>query len=819
MLNSFKKYLLTTVPKLVIKNNYLAELNETQESRFAGDQYVIAKLKIDTFQSHSSFSKKVLLLSGLTDLSEIDKMEHDKELIPLKWREAVLEAQRTVVISEYEELNDYYRMIAGLPAIGQDPILIPVDFLENEYGYIQPEEDKLNGIISLPLHLLDQAYLNAMEIDGVLKMYHKAYPDHDYIPYLGERKIDIATARRAEHFSLLYVPRLDQAYRFYRDFIFYYEECREYFMNVVYNFNYRNIYDYYDGFIGFMILHMTIQRMISSLFKVLVDRDFYDLETVRVFLASYSIPFVELFTMNQQKLLVKNLNILLRRKASTRVFYDILELLGYNNFDLLKYVLVKQHIMIQKDDESLPKPVFIYKSYVDELGNPILILDYSSMYQYYFVGVEMDETDIRIPHEGDSTAYSYDELTEGDSTWIKDNELAQALDDITMNYIETKYAKVRLTIRIQEMMFELVYLGRMLLDKKHDTSKIFIDIPLITSAPASLYHIQLLLICLMCKRLGMQSTLLSSPSQILYVYGFDFTDDLNKIKKDIAANKKLQGSEVSKYLETIIMRTPQDVNRMYGNIKGLYKFLEKAMQLTTDPDVYHAYKKLYDTLMIMEYESEVYAVNGVIPKTYLEVLEHENYALYDFITNLKASEDCIDYINYIATKLTTLLDNTEYLSYLNPVDTYIVEGILKILRAFKSFTLDIKGMETIYLFDSRLQNMIKMMDKGWMKVDLKTGDEFVRYSDADYLYQGTIRLPNDTMKESDTYQSVAWLNPKKDTVLMDVYDKGSGLEEIGIVKDNYHMNYSDSAHSNPTLRPKDGMRMNDRKGLQFIWEE
>mgnify|MGYP003372611457 FL=1 len=306
-------------------------------------------------------------------------------------------------------------------------------------------------------------------------------------------------------------------------------------------------------FSGFMILHMTIQRMISSLFKVLVDRDFYDLETVRVFLASYSIPFVELFTMNQQKLLVKNLNILLRRKASTRVFYDILELLGYNNFDLLKYVLVKQHIMIQKDDESLPKPVFIYKSYVDELGNPILILDYSSMYQYYFVGVEMDETDIRIPHEGDSTAYSYDELTEGDSTWIKDNELAQALDDITMNYIETKYAKVRLTIRIQEMMFELVYLGRMLLDKKHDTSKIFIDIPLITSAPASLYHIQLLLICLMCKRLGMQSTLLSSPSQILYVYGFDFTDDLNKIKKDIAANKKLQGSEVSKYLETIMI--------------------------------------------------------------------------------------------------------------------------------------------------------------------------------------------------------------------------------------------------------------------------
>lgn len=813
IINSFKKYLLTTVPKLVIKDNILAEQHETMESRKAGDLFVTASLKIDTFQSHSGFSARVLRLAGITDINDIKMMSKNKELIPHELRNKVIEANRAEIIRTYEEGNDYYRMLNGLPFIEQDPIMVPIQLLIDAYSF-DPEDISDDA---LPLHTLPQPYLNAMEADGYIETLKTMYPDHEYLSYIGIRKIDIVVARRAEHYALLYVPRLDQAYRFYRDFIFYYEESRDYFLNVVYNYSYRNFYEHYDGFIGFMILHMTIQRMISSLFKVMVDRDFYDLETVRVFLDSYGVPFVELFTMNQQKMLVKNLNILLRKKASVQVFYDILNLLGYTNFELLKYMLVKQHHMIQENDESLPKPEFVYRTFIDEDGNAQIELDKANMYDYYFVGIEMNETDIRLVDKIDATAIPYDEMTVPDPTWIEDNDLVQALEDIDQNYIETKYAKIRLYLRAQEIMFEEVYLGRLLLDRKKDTSKIFIDAQLIISEKINLFQIEILLICLIAKRTGMKPKLLDTASQILYVLGFDFSKDLDKIKQDILNHPKLLDSEIAKYLVNVIPRDSQDINTMYRNIKGLNTFLEKAMQETNDPDVYHAYKKLYRALLIEEYNTTMYNKNGVTPTTYTEILKNENSVLYEWFINIASESECIDYINYITTKLTTLLEDTEYLSYLNPVDTNVIEGLLAILRTFKSFTIDIKGIETLYVFDSRLHNMIKMMDKGWLHAHLITGDTFGRYNDASYLFDGTIGpIKEKRMLLIDGRHLNVFLNPKESFHFID------NIQCIHVntcVHDNFHLIYSDSINSiHSDAMTSDKMRMNDRKGLQFKWK-
>ena len=37
---------------------------------------------------------------------------------------------------------------------------------------------------------------------------------------------------------------------------------------------------------------MALQRMVDSMFEVMVDRDFYDVETCRMFLEAYGVPFV-----------------------------------------------------------------------------------------------------------------------------------------------------------------------------------------------------------------------------------------------------------------------------------------------------------------------------------------------------------------------------------------------------------------------------------------------------------------------------------------------------------------------------------------------
>ena len=327
LINSFKRYLINTVPKIVVKDRVAAEAAETMTSRRNGDYYVAASLKIDTFLSYVSYSREIIQRAGITDITTAIACSNNKFLIPQQYRDAVVQAQRDYITANFEETNEYYRMIAGMKAIGQESIMLPPSELRR-YGF--------TGDTPVALDELEPAILSFMETDGFLATLAQRYPAHKYIPYMATRKVDIVVARRAEDYQLLYTPRLENGYRFYRDFISFYEDARQYFLTVVYNHAYESQYTYYHSFIGFMILHMAIQRTLNSTFKVMADRDFYDLETVRVFLDAYSIPFIDLFTLAQQKLLCKNLNILLRQKADVQVLYDVLDLLGYDNYELLK---------------------------------------------------------------------------------------------------------------------------------------------------------------------------------------------------------------------------------------------------------------------------------------------------------------------------------------------------------------------------------------------------------------------------------------------------------------------------------------------------
>lgn len=209
-------------------------------------------------------------------------------------------------------------------------------------------------------------------------------------------------------------------------------------------------------------------------------------------------------------------------KHSAHVLYDVLDLLGYDNIGITKYLLVKQHKLYQKDVESDLTPSFSYKLMVDDDGFQYMTIDNSQMYDYYFAGVDMLSTDVQLGNIPAANTFGYEEFTNDDSLWIHDDELVDKLENAEINYVETKYANIAITFRMQEKMFELVYMARLLLDKKVETSRILVDIPLIVDTPQSLFDIQILLICMLCKKNHMVPDLLKSPSKILYILGFNF---------------------------------------------------------------------------------------------------------------------------------------------------------------------------------------------------------------------------------------------------------------------------------------------------------
>lgn len=793
MVNTFKSYLVSAVPKVVIKNNVEAMKYETLEIKEEADLFISASLGADKFESYYAYPKVVLEKAGLVDNELIKQCMEDKNNIPYKNRDRVVEEMRKYVINNYVEKNAYYRKINGQPALDQEFIYLDEETM-NTYGYFSEEGDD-----PIPIHKLPADVLISMDDAGYLDTLAKEYPEHEYIPYLGNRKIPLVLGRKAEHYELLYFPRQDLAYRFYRDFLTAYDEVRTYVMSVVFNYDYLDLVDHYNESIGFLIMHGAIQRMINTLFVVMVDRDFYDLDTIREFFDAYRLPFVEIFTLDQQKLLVKNLNILLRDKGDTKVLYDILTLLGYDQFEILKYILVKQHRFTQENDEAPLLPTFVYKTLVDEAGNPYIEEDASQMYDYFFVGVPMNDPNINLPEgEADGIVYGYDEFTVDDPTWLKDADLRYVLEGLEKNYIETKYANININFRMQEIQFELIYLAGLIIDKKEESQKVTLEFAMISDDPISLYDIMILLIALICKRNLMDNRIIKEdPENILLIQGFNFWENINKIKTEVSNHPELYDPEILDWIKTIHYSSVYSVNEMYRIVKGFDNYATIIMQETQDIDVYHAVRYLWNTLLITKYTDKVYAMHdGTVPDRFVDILQRDHPILWDYYNKAETDTDCIDQINYIALKLATWLDETQYMNYMNPIDYYVIDAIITMLRAFKSLTIDIKSVEAVYVFDSRNHNMMRNIDElGKMDGKFDVQEHDLPYQDFAILFDGSLRVLEerndyldryffecqlthyDYMYQYDRYWIHAWLHVNEMTMAIPYADTFK-LEEV-----------------------------------------
>lgn len=712
MMNSLQSFFKQTIPYIVVKYSKTAREYETLDTKRKADVYVSAMMGTDSFSTYS-YTEDILREAGFTE-DEISKYKIDKYNIPNDRRDIVIRIARKKTIDSYVEENNYYRMLNGLPNTN-----------DMEEIWLTPRQYDYYKIPLVPVHEIPATSMAFLERDGVLDSLITQYPKSKYLRYVGLRKIDIVSARRADNFELLYFPKIDDGYPFYRDFVTYYEECREYFLTVIHNTYYANKYEYYDNYIALTILIMAINKLISGMMRRFIERDFYDVETTKLFLECYGIKYDERFTLTQMKLLAKNLNVLLRSKATDKVFLDLLDLLGYSNFDIMKYYLVKQH---KFGDDG--KPIFIYKK--DEHGNLTDELDLERMYEFYFSRAKVGTYNIQDALKDESKKLTYKEVVETDNYWVDDEKLRDKLLKGNFNYIETKYMDIDVIYRMHKIVFETVYVSRAILDKSNETKKIFLNFPKISSSDVSLYDVIITLICLLCKYYGVEPDLLQSPSKKLHILGFNFKADFDTIRQDIKNRPDIYDQRLLNYINNTPFTTPTDINNMYVNIKHLEHFLVTAMNNTTTMEAYRAYRNLYDTLMWVELDHSIYAnEDGSIPLQFTECLKDSSPDLYDLVMGEEYTlDDLSEKISYITTKLSAALVDTRYLGYIQVLDNYTVEALLKLLRFFKSFTVDLRGANVVLLFDSHYHNMAHMVS------DISFG------GDTGHV---TIRIPDESL--------------------------------------------------------------------------
>lgn len=727
ILDNVLKELRKVIQNVTIKYEREAKKYETAETRRNWDYYYLAVHKYDKFETHKTYEVDVILNSGITTSETLARMYNsDKYLIPENQRYAVLEAKRKQIIENFEEKNNYYRRLLGLPNIEDTQFI----YLDEQTAY------EIGSNTNTPVHLLKEEQISALEKMGYIEKLKKLYPDKKYLNYLGPNKIDLIVARESNNFSILSIKgEYDESFlnNFKRTYYF----CREYFVSVIYNREFGR-FDLYDNFIAMMIMVMTVQRFLIEIFKQGINDEFYDLKTLKMLFDMYSVPFIEKLPLEYQKSLARNLNNLLHYKSTDKVLYDICSILGFERANIYKYYLVKEH---KTDNEG--KPLFLYKEEVDENGNTILVEDKEKMYELYFQTVELKERNTALALLDSGKKEDYNQVISDDIFWWnEDEELNKIIYESEFNYVETKFLGLNIMYKMTQLVFEIIYFIRLISDKSNQTRKIYIDIPKILSnnTKVSLFEIVVFLISLICKKSGMLGNIINTPTKTLSVLGFNFRADFDKIRQDIKNNKYIDDKVLS-YIMNMDVYSVQDINGLYKNVRELNDFLVEKMATTQNIEQYRAYKKLFETLYITEIVDDVFKKkDGQVAETYLEFL-HDLNPLLAQIVEESDKEKASSYIDYIVNRLTTLITELRYLYAVDESNNVILEALAKLINFFKSYTTDLRPLNILYLMDSRFYNIIKLIN------DIKRVEKTLQFNDGKSnvfyktFYSYNVRIP------------------------------------------------------------------------------
>jgi hypothetical protein len=386
------------VNNVIVKLSYQADQYETAEIRREADKYITAYMEKDSFDSYRSYSMDVLARAGITNLNELVEYSNNRHSIPRDKRKAVLKAMRETVINEYVEMNDYYRELIGMPSVNTP---------ESEWIYLTEGEMKYYEIDEVrPIHEYPKEIQMKLERDLIPRLI-ELYPERTYLQHMGSKAVNLVRAREAKNFEIIFTDiKLDVV--FMRAFFETYDFAREYFMGIIYNKAFRERYDLYDNYMGMHIMIMTVQRLVVDTIKMGIDRDFYDLISIKKLFNVYGVPFFEDLPLDYQRTIVKNVNMLIRCKSTDKVLYDIANTLFYERVRIYKYFLVRE----RKFDEN-GEPIYVYKEQVlDEPPEKFYIMSANKKtYELAVQGDTLVTIECNVPYAPESI-YMRDEVTD-----------------------------------------------------------------------------------------------------------------------------------------------------------------------------------------------------------------------------------------------------------------------------------------------------------------------------------------------------------------------------------------------------------------------
>lgn len=483
----------------VIKNEDEALKAESKKGNKDAELYIACREGRAKYYQFT-YTREILEYTSFPDYL-IGDCVRDPMLIPESLQDEMTQYMTTYFIEHYNEKNNYYRCLNGLPDYGTPGILAKQKWFDDS---VKIKEGTY-------VHELEDDYISYLEGSGILSQLLDEYPTHRYLDHLGAYKIDPYDARKAQAFQLLYLPSIDYE-EISQKFRTTYERNRSYCLRRIYSDAYKYGSDNYDNFITVYLVISTIIDMINAIPEFIARKEIFDSRCVRYIFESYGIKYYSDIPMTYQLKIIKNLNTLIKYKASRRNMEDICAIFGFNNIQIFKYYLLRTRLLdkdgnyvvawkeVEVTDHS--KCVFINEekdvlmdsdgyilTYEGEDGDEssstvtILVEDPTKEYELKFVKVPInDQPDEYIKSIQDHI--NYDMVTLTDEYWDggeDHEEIKKQHLEAEFNYKRSKFISIDSIADMSELAFDAPYFFNMLYDTVKLEEYLLLYIPYISS--------------------------------------------------------------------------------------------------------------------------------------------------------------------------------------------------------------------------------------------------------------------------------------------------------------------------------------------------
>ena len=757
------------IKSVIIKYNYIVEQNESFESSRNADGYLAIINNRDSYDSYQYTEEDFRNASINESVIYQYFINGDDSYLTNSMKESIFNIKRRNVLLSYEEQNEYYRLLNGLPRLDTNPSdYYTIDFIQaNIINKNLTTRFNIDG--SIPIHKI-QDYYNNIEptrgdfiitnieglgvIDEIIKYSTtndaRKNKDERYLNHIGSRRVPIEYARQAKNFQILYVEQSNTKNSLYDQFISCYESCRDYFVSTIFVRNLRKFIENYDNFIAMCIMIMAIQKTLNRQFPLGIDREFYNDYTLKMLYDAYGVPYNLKIDEMTQRRICQNLNMMIKKKATDKVIYDIAELLGYSNLSVYKYYLGKEHRL---DKHNVP--IFKWtQRFNDVTGEMETVPDYKAMYDVYFQKVELRETDFIKSFNDRSNKMTYESVTGKDPFWWNDSNLYKQVWETEYNYVETKYLNLAVSYKMTELLYENMLLLKMLVneDKINELASIKISLPNISqNFTFSIFDSIILLFCLTAKSHHLRGEIIEVPSQFLSVldylrdvdngtdttdsfsFDFNFFDLLNTSGADnkypYAYNPSDTPSERLKYDTNIelIDKVRDSIKHINYDKKsgGEAIYFGRQFEEYADSQVtQNNYDSYYaDLLAFNSYISNL-NIDPSIPNSEKRIAINE---IFDKITNLT---------HFLQYKMTETNNRQDYETLKNFYNAAYYSREVKSLFKINHGTSDERTAKTffefLYYYNPRLYNILFTPDYEGQYETYKENNPFSTYTLDDY---------------------------------------------------------------------------------------